>query len=382
METLDMTGKEIGGGGLNSVAIVKEKFFNVEFLRFIFSLFIVYYHLFDTHLMGFYKDLYQNFTYNTRNGHICVEYFFIMAGFFLIYTFNKNLSFIDFVKRKFVRLWPIVAFAFLFGIAGDVFNCFTFKFYPNVFALFLLEGIGITTTKSFLGLSWFISVLFFVSGFYFYIFKNFKKTNYDFAIALMVLFGYTFVVHTTNGDLAERFTTYNNFLCIGLIRGICGMGLGYFIYEIYRHIIKQKYINTLKSAFLYTIAECYLLGFIVYESILHKMSFSNKIILVLAFIILFILFLLKRGIPSRIFNNKFSAVIGRYAFAIYMLHPCIFFFFKKFWIDKHFEVFCTHPNMTICLYTSIVLFVAVFTYHLIEVPAGNYLKKKFFPETI
>ena len=44
----------------------------------------------------------------TTFGYLAVDMFFIMSGFFLMYTFNNSLNVCDFIKKKIIRLWPMV----------------------------------------------------------------------------------------------------------------------------------------------------------------------------------------------------------------------------------------------------------------------------------
>ena len=68
-----------------------EELYSVDFLRFIFAMIIVYFHIFHDNIMkftnnsGFYKNLYEN-----ANGDVLVECFFLLSGFFMFYSFKKR----------------------------------------------------------------------------------------------------------------------------------------------------------------------------------------------------------------------------------------------------------------------------------------------------
>lgn len=86
------------------------RFYNVDFLRFIFSLIIVVYHLFNkgSFLLTINPDneLYV-FLHNTigYSGQTCVDLFFVIAGFFFMLTFKPSLTVIEFLKKKFIRFF-------------------------------------------------------------------------------------------------------------------------------------------------------------------------------------------------------------------------------------------------------------------------------------
>lgn len=381
METQDIPQKEMGRGSNNSkdfTPINKERFLNVDFLRFISAIMVFGIHIVYARL-GKLSPSFEVYKENTINGFIAVSFFFIMAGFFLAYTFKQKTSVMDFIKNKIARLWPLIAFVVLLDFIGSCFHLIKFKFYDNIFALLFLSNSGITFTEPRAEV-WFLSVLFLVSVFYFYIFKYFNKTVYNFFIPVTVLLCSTFMVHATHGRCGGHLEVYYNFLNMGIIRGIAGMGLGYMVYEFYQYLKTQPFVNSIKSVIVYSLFEGYLLGFIIYETIFHKMHFQNRMILIVAFTALFLLFLLKRGFVSRLFDIKLSAVLGRYAFAIYMTHSFIYTVLYQLWIKSHIEIISKYPLATILILFAIVFVFSIFTYHFVEVPAGKYLKKKFFPE--
>ena len=388
METSNMTGLQIEERGQLSdnngfSPTAKERFLNVDFLRFIFAVIIFVFHYCRPYRLAGIGGGFKELINITGSGYTAVQYFFIIAGFFLVYTFNRNLSVIDFIKKKIIRLWPLMAFSFVFFIFADVLGYVRhFDLYGNILSLLFLGYSGVTLTSCDFAWSWFVSVLFFVSIFYFYIFKYFKKTSYNFWISIIVLLGYTFVIHVSKGGVGLSFNNKDtiNIYNMGLVLGISGMGLGYLIHEFYQYVKSQPFVSSIKSVITYTIIEAYLLVFVIYETGFHKIKFNNKIILIVAFTGLFLTFLLKRGFISRILDNKFSAILGRYAFSLYMTHAalwcvlwhCLIKPYKAFWV--------AHPYLSIDICFVICMLFAVLTYHFVEVPAGKYLKKKFFPQ--
>ena len=71
-----------------------EKIKNIEFLRFIFAIEIVYFHFF-IYSKSVFPDfaLYKKLFINSTDAFLCVEYFFIIAGFFMYYhLYYKNYA--------------------------------------------------------------------------------------------------------------------------------------------------------------------------------------------------------------------------------------------------------------------------------------------------
>ena len=384
MKSTNINTLKIGGGGAepsnnNAFDLTqKEHFYNVDFLRFIGACIIFLFHYLWYRLCTI-DNTFKNLIF-VGTGYLFVSYFFIIAGFFLVYTFNNNLSVMDFIKKKICRFWPLIAFGILlYGIADILGFIKHFDLYRNILSLLFLENAGVTLKWGNIGHDWFVSVLFFVSIFYFYIFKYFKKTSYNFFISILVILGYTFLVHVTKGSIGGHIKTVNNFFNIGIIIGLTGLGLGYLLHEFYQYLKSQPFVKSLKSTVIYTFIEAYLLCFVIYETGFHKIHFDNKIILIVAFVGLFLTFLLKRGIISNLLNNKFSAILGQYTFSLYMTHGALWVYLKQL-ILLHKSLCVAHPYLCLlgCFITCFIF--AILTYHFVEVPAGKFLKKKFFPQ--
>ena len=97
-------------------------------------------------------------------------------------------------------------------------------------------------------------------------------------------------------------------------------------------------------------------------------------VILFAVLILISLFILNKGYISRFLNNHIILKFGKYAFSIYIMQQVSHALTKNY-ILKHIELLTMHPILTIwgSLFFSILL--GVITYHLIENPSANYLKK-------
>lgn len=89
-----------------------ERFKNVDILRFIFAVIIVYFHLVRNDIFNNVSELCTNFIYpSTVDNCYVLGIFMIMAGFFLFKEFNEKpeRSWTDFALNKISRLWPVLA---------------------------------------------------------------------------------------------------------------------------------------------------------------------------------------------------------------------------------------------------------------------------------
>ena len=89
------------------------KLYNIEFIRFVFALCIIYFHLLHSFIMPYTEDsaLYQHLADQARYAKYIVECFFLMSGYFLYQSIRKHpgQSTGEFVCRKISRLWAPLA---------------------------------------------------------------------------------------------------------------------------------------------------------------------------------------------------------------------------------------------------------------------------------
>jgi len=165
----------------------------------------------------------------------------------------------------------------------------------------------------------------------------------------------------------------------GMIRAFAGVGTGYFLSMIYKdniEAIKTKTLNIWQKL-LITGGEIYLFAFIFYYLCLHKMHYNNPLIMVICFIVLFWLFITKKGYLSQLLNNNLSVFLGQFTFAIFLTHQFIIKLWKFYVCEAHSGWVTAHPvENLVLLFVAIILF-GMFTYYFVEKPSAKYFKKKF-----
>ncbi len=326
---------------------------NFDFLRIIFTVCIVYHHLFNY--------------YNKSNmGGASVEFFFILSGFFLTYTIEQQKNLEVFIVKKIIKFWPLICFSSICLIFGD--KSMTYEKF--LAPLFFLPATGIFDSfSSAPNSAWYICVLIWVSMFYFYIIKNCNPVFTKICIAILTFYNYVICVkydwgiYDTIGEL-KIFT-------IGMARGIAGMGCGYFIAALYNK--HRQSLNTSKKTYLkYTVSEIFLIAYILI-SMFGFNALDNRIFLVIAFIALIWLFLIKKGTISCYFEKNPYKDISQYCLAIFLTHGVIIFYSKKYMST------CTESDalqMSIIFFTSVLF--GVLVRHFIEKPTTKYLQSKIF----
>ena len=349
-------------------------------MRFFLAWVVVILHLFVYANYYLNELFYKKYLSNFDDADKAVEFFFIISGFFLIYGFNKNLSTFDFIKKKIIRLSPLMLF---FNIIYLILSLFTksikYDTYNNILSLLFLGNIGVTKAHGNLGIVWYVSVLFWVSFLYFYLLKYFERKNINLFSAISIWFSYVFMIQARGGNISHHIKTYNNIFVVGLLRGLGGMGIGYFIGLIYKE--NKDKIENMKfnkaTTFFITLLEVFLFSWSVYYLIIHKMSYKNNIIFILFFNILFILFLIKKGLFTKLLDNNLSVILGRYSYSIYITHSFVLNMLRTFFWKKYINIIIVHPLLNVVMTMLLVLILSILVYHLVEKPSAEYLRRKW-----
>ena len=219
---------------------------NIEFLRFLFALMIIYAHILWLCVSVFktYNNfpLYSDLHHNCYASFLCVEYFFIISGFFLFYNFkNKIESTFRFAVKKVIRLWPLLAFSIFLFLILSLFKMCDFHSYANVLNLLFLYKTGIDGSAVNNAHSWFVCIFFWCSIFYHYLYRNFDKKIVNLAIALMVFYSFSTILSATGGSFPAALKI-NSGISGALLRGFASIGLGYFLGMFWDKISRYIYI--------------------------------------------------------------------------------------------------------------------------------------------
>ncbi len=326
-----------------------------------------YFHEFQTvHLGSFFPKL----SSSSHLGDKAVEMFFIISGFMLLYTYKDNLTIIDYLKKRIARFVPVLLFLYVAYWVLSIFTGFKFDKYGSIFNVLMISNIGITLNSGSIGGSWFLSVLLFSSLFYLCVIKYFK-TRSMFIIGVITYFSFVILVQLTNGALGGHIKTFYIIFNLGMIRGLACIGLGILLCSLYKQLkpAGQKLfkINTFA---LVSLLEIYLLIFLINNLIFHQFSYNNKLILIIAFVILFWLFLLQRGLLSKMVAIDIFPKISRYTFSIYITHLFVFrllaYTLWKAQINVNLIAFFT-------FFISIIF--GILVYHIIELPCYKFMQK-------
>jgi len=356
-----------------------ERLHNIEFLRFLFSGIIVYFHILHSNIMQYVNT---NTTYSILReksdaAGVIVECFFIISGYFLFISYRRDthIDIFQFAVKKFFRLWPVLFFSILLGLVF-----FSEKKFPSILNSLFSQCIGLSLDYK--GINWYISPLFWVSLFYFALLINFDSKKVNVIIAVLVYFSYVIIINEANGEFGRH--TVHGIINLGTARAVAGIGLGYLIG------ITIECINSSKLRFLFfspkfslkavrlivgTIVELISLAFLL-EYCLIGSRYNNQFIVVIFFSALLICFIYRLGALSKVLDNKIMDYFGKYTYSIYVMQQISFWILQRsFW---KYESFINQVGICISISIIFCIVIGIITYYAIERPAiivySRYLK--------
>ena len=358
-----------------------DKIKNIEILRIIGCISVILFHLFGKFDIekGIFTDInIYSFLYNiTQNWNKAVELFFIISGVFFAITYNPNYSIFEFIKKKLIRLYPVLVFSFLIAFVLSIFKFLRFKFYNNLLGLFLLSGTPLALKHDNVINDWYVGALFWTLLLFFYLKKNFSDKYTNLFITIGIFFSYSIILHFLDGKIDNTWQGINNIINYGMLRAIGGIGIGYLIGTWYRNNkdkIKNFIVKT-KLKICFTLINFLCFGFIVKNLLLYNLHFNNQIIFVLVFTITIMLLLLNKDYLSNYLNKNIFVSLSKYTYSLFLTHHVIIIGIKgSLWKYAPSFVYA-HPIINIAISLLIIFIAGILTYHFIEKPSTNYLKK-------
>lgn len=355
---------------------------NIEFIRFFLIISVVFLHMFIDrawNLCTLYPNIsiYQTIKSAVAHSNNCVEGFFIIAGFFLVYTFRPDDNLKDFIIKKYLRLSPVILFSIVLSAIGALFGAMSFSFIPNLLTVFLLNNFVLKISVGSNPVLWYTSALFAGLLLYFCIIKYFPIKIKYWSILILIVISYSILEILQHGSFANPLKNYYHIFNIGFLRAVGGIGLGClagFLYNNY--ILKYKNEHTKLMNVICSVLEFVSFGFIIWWCIFIHGRINN-IIFTICFIFLLLLFLFKKGLLSYAVDRDIWIKLGRYQYSIYVVHYVIIRILGNVIWKNCSQFIANHPILPIIFDLSVIVSVGIFSYHMVELPCTKFLKDKF-----
>lgn len=364
---------------------MEKQFKNIELLRIIGCLSVILIHLFKN--IQFIQpdyELFNTLKEITAHGYLSVELFFILSGFFFAFNLDTTKSLFEFLKKKIIRLYPVLIVMLLIGwLVHALFGLYKFSIYNSILILFGLNGTALYTikvgTETDAGTGgntfWYVSAMLWTFALLYYLLKNYERKTVNLIIVLLIFTSYSLLSPLEVWHIREHTTLFFNH---GICRAFGGIGIGYFIAQWYnsnKETIKNYTLSIFQKSFI-TLIEFMCLFFIFKNLFFHKIEFYNNIIFVLVFSLTVFLFIYNKGFISEYLNKDIFPTLSKYTYSIYLSHYYLIMLIKNCFWETHRHFLITHPILNICLFLSIAINFGVILHHFVEKPAIEYFKKK------
>lgn len=346
-------------------------FKRIYFLRIFLAIAICYYHVvwFLNAVYG--RHMLAHMNAGRENSTVAVDCFFIMAGFFLAYSFNT--TFWEMIKKRLIRLLPAfyisVFFTWIAFLLGANVH-FTFKENQTLGSLIInLTLLNFEFKNILLLISWFIYPLFWVSLGYKIIYRY--TSNKIALIATCLLVGLSYLLIFDLGIYVWRIVCG---LPIGFYRGIGGIGVGILLCYFYNKsapalekIQSRRLIGLLGFI---EIALIFLLAFLFYFY-----TQVNPFIIITLFVILFTLSLQNNPFLDRLLGNFIFKKASDFSYMLFMFHATVFGITET--LLKYFHLIPSNPFLYLSILMYNALIISAVLHFCLEAPLIKYCKHKF-----
>ncbi len=214
----------------------------ISLWKFLFAIVIVFFHC-----SSFYGGERNAFFFG---GYICVEFFFIVSGFYLAKKVlnsknkekNKKIAqeTIEFVLKKIKGFYPYVFIGFILSIL--LILCFRVPHYKlneivnSIWNLLLLRTVGFRSVLVMAQL-WYLTAMIVTIFILYPILRKYRENFILYFSPIIVVLGLGYLNHFWLG-LDHSYSHWNDFICTGLLRAFIELNIGFLIY-----MINQKFKN-------------------------------------------------------------------------------------------------------------------------------------------
>jgi len=307
-----------------------------------------------------------------------VNGFFVLSGFLLVYNYldkirNGEITFNSFMKKRLIRLYPMMIFSLLcvivfqiiysaggYWFAEDVIsNNNLFTFVLNVFGL---QSLSLVAGSSFNAPTWFLSqIIFMYVIFYFVVWKygNYKKEYVIWSI--FIILGLTLEIRAYPPLLAMIFNS----------RALTGFFAGCILGEVYKHFIQldnekfKRHVTIMLSLFfLILIILLCRKGNQIFGD-LQTTPNTPYVVYSLCIWPLIIFLICNVPICRMIFSFKPLCFIGRISLCTYVMHFPTMILLEIF--NKYFNLELNYSkNSVFLLYMIMVFAISILSHNFIE----------------
>lgn len=332
---------------------VKRNYY-IDFIKFIFSVVIVFYHSWILTEPGARGYFYY--------GYLAVDFYFIVTGYLMMLSISKKEDYLSlgkdtfvFLKNKLFTILPYILLSYLISVVllyrNDIFNM-QFIFSNSVIGEILQlssTGTGMTLNTA----TWYISSMMIALLILYPLARKYKDTYIYIISPIILLFILTLVncqgIYISN-HIGVSFLGQN-----GLYKAFICLILGNYAFLLADKI--KNYKTTTLNKILFTMLET-----ILYCSLLYTFYFGvfgSIMVFAVTFLVVTITFS-DKSYTGKIFNNKIFVKLGKFGFVMFLNNTYVrYFIYNKFYYLSYRE--------KLFYYLLAVLLISSLSYVLIDI---------------
>ncbi|MEE1137627.1 MAG: acyltransferase family protein [Acutalibacteraceae bacterium] len=329
----------------------------IELFRFIFAVIVFSFHF--EYAPAIFKS-----------GYLCVEFFFVLSGYFLMQHIEKNkntvinptLTVFNYTKNRLKRLYVsyfiacVAAFAIRFLVLSDI----SIRTVVNkgIWEILMLQTLGYEFSTT---VVWYVSALL-IASVIIYLLSYCLKDYF-----LPVIFFGAFVILAFLCQKNQQLSSMNNLLIVsdGLLRGLAELSLGCILFKIIK-----AFPNSLNKFRKFLFVPKYLsLAIILY---FMTKDAGVKDFSCLIFIVFFISMLFLDESPiHKVFNNKLCYFLGDISYDFYLNQIIVIYFARVF----PSELLQKYPIITFVVFVIVDLILSLITKRISKAIISKVTKK-------
>lgn len=342
---------------------------NIELLRLAFCIFIILLHYCEQ--FGYFGAL------TFRGGYLGVEFFFMVTGTYLAKSIKERRETIlndnmwkycrDNIIHKLMAIIPYFIVATIIGYLVTSIGVGSIK--SAIIGLlgvpqdiFLLNNYGFSG-RTFTGIAWYISAMFFALMILQPIVIKFYDAYVKYFSVLIFLISYGAIIYSF-----QTINVPNKYIFIfntGFLRAIGMMSIGMFVFELSNYL-KRIDVNSCLVSFLEIVLYFYIFIYMMFLQEIEEME-TGIITAVIALIIAFSITLSEKSIFNGKFSNSIVTFLGKSTLVLFMNHMYWFYHLKS--ILNMFGLNFNNSKFIIILITVIAIS------SLITYSVGSIIKK-------
>ena len=338
------------------------KFKNIELLRFLMAWAIVGAHIvYGQGFVQFGLGFLEPYLYKGSNA---VPMFFVIAFFFLSLKTKPEQPFFFFIVSKWLRLAPLVIAVTVVAYILHLFSFWGWSHELNIGNILLIQDWSVWPRwRYFVHPAWYCHAYLLLAIFYLGLIKAFDQKYVFFVLGVCAYIGWRIFglmsVLPEYGSLLGHYDIGRGLFCLGLA-------------TLLTHLHKIYPPLPPKHTICYTALELVLFGGVFGNLFFGKWNVLTSLHIILAFSLLFYLFIQRKGLLSRFLEKDWCVLLGRYAFGIFIVHALVLSAAQRIVLPHYKSQALEHPWLVLAGIVATTLILAITGYHFVEVPIARW----------